>query len=83
MKTSCKQNLHGTVRLSFRSCSSRLAEGGSVSKLTDEMAADGYDLQADWEAMEVKNTTTGAGRKGGSRAAVADQLLQPPSSPKV
>ncbi|MEW5310443.1 MAG: hypothetical protein WDW38_002242 [Sanguina aurantia] len=58
-------------------------EGGSVSRLASQAAADGYDLQGDWEALEVKNTTTGAGRLGGSRAAAPGPLLQPPSSPKI
>lgn len=40
----------------------RRAEGGDVRALADRLAADGFDLEADWDAMDRSTSTTGRGK---------------------
>eukprot|EP00983_Pelagomonas_calceolata_P083805 1156235-Pelagomonas_calceolata.AAC.13 len=69
-----------------------LAEGGDVDSLAAQLAADGYDLDADWRELDRASSTTGRGKmnqdggKGSlaqSRPTPADVLYAPPSNPRV
>mmetsp|Transcript_2451 Transcript_2451/g.5595 ORF Transcript_2451/g.5595 Transcript_2451/m.5595 type:complete len:639 (+) Transcript_2451:2300-4216(+) len=67
-------------------------EGGDVDSLAAQLAADGYDLDADWRELDRASSTTGRGKmnqdggKGSlaqSRPTPADVLYAPPSNPRL
>lgn len=69
--------------LTLISASLSYPEGGNLEVLRTELSDDGFDLEADWAALEANSRSTTTGRMPGIRAPNGEMLMAPPSNPKV